>query len=82
MTISWDIADEDISIILSCHRSTATVEAARAVVDETRVIESLARFSDFADQVAAASSSIEDQLMEAGLVAGVSKRYKMPPCAG
>lgn len=82
MTISWDIADEDISIILSCHRSTATVEAARTVIDESRVIGSLARFADFADQVAAASCSIEDQLIEAGLVAGVSKRYEMPTCEG
>lgn len=82
MTTTWDIADEDISIILSCHRSTATVEAARVVIDETRVIESLARFPDFADQVAAASSCIEDQLIEAGLVVAGSKRYEMPACAG
>ncbi|MBP7141191.1 MAG: hypothetical protein KBA71_04745 [Opitutaceae bacterium] len=81
MTTSWDIADEDISIILSCHRSTATVEAARTIIDEGRVVDALGRFSDFADQVAAASCSIEDQLMEAGLVAGADKRYEMPACA-
>lgn len=78
MTSTWEIADEDISIIVACHRGTATVEAARAAINETRVVETVSRFSDFADQVAAASCSIEDQLMETGVIPSTAKRYEMP----
>ncbi len=78
MISTWEIADEDISIIVACHRGTATVEAARAAISEARVMEALGRFSDFADQVAAASCSIEDQLMESGVIAFAAKRYEMP----
>ncbi len=78
MTSTWEIADEDISIIVACHRGSATVDAARAAISEARVMEAVVRFSDFADQVAAASCSIEDQLMEAGVIPSVAKRYELP----
>lgn len=78
MNTYWEIADEDISIVVSCHKSSATVEAARAVLNEARVVETVNQFSDFAEQVAAASSSIEDQLMEAGLIPSAAKRFEIP----
>jgi len=81
MTTLWEIADEDISLVIACHKSKTTVEVARASLSEPRVVEALTFFSDFADQVAAASSSIEDQLMEAGSIPTAKKRFEVPSVA-
>lgn len=78
MNTFWEIADEDISLIVACHKSPATVAAARASLDEGLVIETVNQFSDFADQVAAASCCIEDQLMRSGLIPSGRKRFENP----
>lgn len=74
----WEITDEDISIVVASHKGSATTEKARAVLDEVRIIESLRQFGDFADQVASASSDIEDQLMASGIIPSASKKFASP----
>ena len=81
MTSTWEIADEDISIIVSCHKSKTPVEVARAALDEIKIVDGLARYLDFADQVASASSEIEDQLMTAGLIPRGPKKFEAPAVA-
>lgn len=78
MSYAWDIADEDITIVIASHKAKAALPAARAALDEARIIERLAQWVDFADQVASASSDIEDQLMSAGLIPAAPKRFAPP----
>ncbi|HRE80187.1 MAG TPA: hypothetical protein PLN52_04020 [Opitutaceae bacterium] len=78
MNTFWEIADEDISLIVACHKSSATLAAARASLNEGEVTEAVNQFSDFADQVAAASCCIEDQLMRSGLIPSGRKRFESP----
>jgi hypothetical protein len=78
MNEPWDIADEDISIVVASHKMKVPVEQARAALDESRVFAAVARLDDFADQVAAASCEIEDQLMAAGLLPPEAKKFEHP----
>jgi hypothetical protein len=78
MNETWDIADEDISIVVASHKVKVAVEQARAVLDESRVFAAVGRMEDFADQVAAASCEIEDQLMAAGVVPREAKKFEHP----
>jgi hypothetical protein len=78
MTYTWEIADEDISIVIASHKAKAPIEAARAAINESKIIEALNRFDDFAEQVASASSDIEDQLMAAGLIPPAVKKFEHP----
>lgn len=78
MNEAWDIADEDISIVVASHKVKLAVDKARAVLDEARILAAVARVDDFADQVAAASCEIEDQLMAAGIVPREAKKFDHP----
>jgi hypothetical protein len=78
MNEPWDIADEDISIVVASHKVKVAVEQARAAIDESRVSAAVGRLEDFADQVAAASCEIEDQLMAAGILPHEAKKFEPP----
>ncbi len=78
MTQAWEITDTDIQIVLRDHRQPTLdghVAAARAVLDEDKIIRGLLNFTDMSDQTDSANSDIEDQLMAAGIIPHGPKKF-------
>lgn len=74
--MAWEITEDDIQAILDKHGVNAdTNEILVNLIDGDQVMFAALAYCEFDDQVNAARSEIEDQLIKEGIVVGEKKFF-------
>jgi len=79
--LAWEVTTDDVAVVVACHGLQLSDEECAALHDELdhdAIVDGALSYLTMDEQVAAAYSVIEDQLMEAQRLPAANKLFEVP----